>query len=77
MYAGKEAFYRPATDEINLPLMEQFDTINGYYDTAFHESVHSTGHPKRLNRQMASAFSNAQAMRPHYVCNALAMRFYA
>ena len=33
--------------------MEQFDTINGYYDTAFHESVHSTGHPKRLNRTMA------------------------
>lgn len=54
---GNEAFYRPATDEINLPLMEQFDTINGYYDTAFHESVHSTGHPKRLNRQMASALA--------------------
>lgn len=51
---GNEAFYRPSTDEINLPLMEQFDTINGYYDTAFHESVHSTGHPKRLNRTMAS-----------------------
>lgn len=47
---GDKAYYRPATDEIHLPLMEQFETAEGYYDTAFHESVHSTGHPKRLNR---------------------------
>lgn len=54
---GNEAYYRPSTDEIVLPLMEQFDTANGYYETAFHESVHSTGHPKRLNRTMASALA--------------------
>lgn len=54
---GNEAYYSPSMDEIVLPLMDQFDTINGYYDTAFHESVHSTGHPKRLNRQMASALA--------------------
>ena len=47
---GDRAFYRPACDEIHLPLMEQFETAEAYYDTAFHESVHSTGHPKRLNR---------------------------
>lgn len=52
---GDRAFYRPATDEIFLPLMEQFSTANGFYDTAFHECVHSTGHPKRLNRVMANA----------------------
>ena len=47
---GDRAFYRPSCDEIHLPLMEQFEAAEGYYDTAFHESVHSTGHPKRLNR---------------------------
>lgn len=47
---GDRAFYRPATDSITLPLMEQFMTAEAYYDTAFHESVHSTGHPKRLAR---------------------------
>lgn len=54
---GNKAYYSPSMDEIVLPLMEQFDTINGYYDTAFHESVHSTGHSKRLNRTMASALA--------------------
>lgn len=47
---GDRAFYRPACDEIHLPLMEQFENAGEYYSTAFHESVHSTGHPKRLNR---------------------------
>ena len=44
------AFYRPATDEIVLPLMEQFPETAEYYSTAFHEATHSTGHASRLNR---------------------------
>lgn len=47
---GNRAFYRPSTDEIHLPLMEQFDKQAEYYSVAFHESVHSTGHKSRLNR---------------------------
>lgn len=47
---GNRAFYRPSTDEIHLPLLEQFKDIAEYYSTAFHEATHSTGHPKRLNR---------------------------
>lgn len=30
--------------------MEQFTKQAEYYSTAFHESIHSTGHEKRLNR---------------------------
>ena len=45
-----QAFYRPLTDEIVVPLISQFDDIAEYYSTAFHESVHSTGHQSRLNR---------------------------
>ena len=52
---GNRAFYRPSTDEIHLPLMEQFLNAEGYYATAFHESVHSTGNAKRLNRLVSDA----------------------
>ena len=45
------AFYRPFTDSINMPLIEQFDDANSYYSTFFHEMVHSTGHESRLKRE--------------------------
>lgn len=44
------AFYRPATDEICLPLRDQFTGSEEYYSTLFHEAVHSTGHSSRLAR---------------------------
>ena len=47
---SSEAFYRPATDTVVLPLIKQFGDTAEYYSTAFHELTHSTGHPKRLNR---------------------------
>lgn len=55
------AFYRPSTDEIHLPLREQFPKIAEYYSTAFHEAVHSTGHESRLNRLSKDAhFGNEE-----------------
>ena len=53
---GDRAFYRPATDEIVLPLRKQFVSTAEYYGTVFHELVHSTGHPSRLNRLNHAAF---------------------
>ena len=47
---GDRAYYRPATDSITLPSMEQFAKTAEYYSTAFHELTHSTGHESRLNR---------------------------
>ena len=47
---SSEAFYRPSTDTVVLPLIKQFADTAEYYSTAFHELAHSTGHPKRLNR---------------------------
>jgi antirestriction protein ArdC len=44
------AFYRPSTDEITLPELDQFETPEGYASTLFHELVHSTGHKDRLDR---------------------------
>ena len=51
-----EAFYRPSTDEIHLPLREQFPQIAEYYSTAFHEATHSTGHKSRLDRLSSPAW---------------------
>jgi len=59
--AGDRAFYRPSTDRITLPLMEQFRETAEYYSTAFHELIHSTGHMTRLNRLDKTAFFGTEA----------------
>ena len=59
-----QAFYRPSTDTIVLPMKEQFklgktpeevyhDGME-YYSTALHEMAHSTGHESRLDRKFGS-----------------------
>lgn len=47
---GNEAYYSPMTDRIVVPAKKQYEDINEYYSTAYHEMVHSTGNSKRLNR---------------------------
>ncbi|ECQ2979476.1 DUF1738 domain-containing protein [Salmonella enterica] len=46
-----QAYYRPATDTIVMPLTSQFDSEADYLATLLHEMVHSTGHGKRLDRE--------------------------
>ena len=53
---GDRAFYRPATDEVVLPIRKQFVSTAEYYSTVFHELTHSTGHPSRLNRLTRPSF---------------------
>ena len=50
-YAGNQAYYSQITDEIVLPPRNQFENGEPFYDTAFHELAHWTGHPTRLNRE--------------------------
>ena len=59
--AGDQAFYRPSTDSITLPLLVQFKETAEYYSTAFHEMVHSTGHKTRLDRLEKTAFFGSEA----------------
>ena len=47
---GNKAAYNPETDTVTMPLPEQFKDNAEYYSTLFHELIHSTGHPNRLNR---------------------------
>ena len=49
-HEGNQAYYSPSGDYVKMPKREQFDSINDYYRTLFHELTHSTGHEKRLDR---------------------------
>ena len=44
------ASYSPDQDYLSMPQKENFDSEGAYYSTMFHEIIHSTGNPKRLNR---------------------------
>jgi len=55
---GDRAWYRLDQDVITLPERAQFSSADGYYVTALHELGHWTGHPSRLNREMAHPFGS-------------------
>lgn len=42
--------YSPTKDIVEVPDRYRFTTREDFYDTLFHEMIHSTGHAKRLNR---------------------------
>jgi antirestriction protein ArdC len=46
----RRAFYSPSEDYISLPRMEDFESESEFWSTLYHEIIHATGHPKRLNR---------------------------
>jgi antirestriction protein ArdC len=61
-HVGQQAFYRPSTDEINMPPKTAFNGVNGssdYYSTALHELVHSTSHKSRLDRSLKGSFGSS------------------
>ncbi|HIT91087.1 MAG TPA: DUF1738 domain-containing protein [Candidatus Merdenecus merdavium] len=53
--ASNKAYYSPSRDTVVIPLKEQYQHINEYYATTFHELTHSTGHNSRLNRLESGA----------------------
>lgn len=48
---SNEAYYSPMRDLIHLPMIGQFQRIEEYYSTAYHESVHSTMKKSRCDRE--------------------------
>lgn len=52
MEEGDMAYYVPSTDTVVLPKREAFKNDAAFYSTAFHELAHSTGHEKRLKREL-------------------------
>jgi antirestriction protein ArdC len=50
-----EAYYAPGADFISMPRFEAFKGADHFYNVAFHELTHWTGHKSRLERLQAMA----------------------
>jgi antirestriction protein ArdC len=50
-HGGNRASYSPMLDYIKLPEPKSFSLPEEYYNTAFHELAHSTGHESRVGRK--------------------------
>lgn len=55
-----EAYYNTRRDFIVLPERKQFKNATAFYDTAFHELGHWTGHESRLNRELVGRFDTEE-----------------
>lgn len=49
----RRAYYMQSGDFVHMPFIGLFDQEQEYYSTYFHELVHSTGHSKRLGRELS------------------------
>lgn len=56
-FKSEGAYYKPTLDVVNVPPMKDFEDVNEYYSTLFHEMVHSTGHKTRLDRPGVVSFN--------------------
>ncbi len=45
-------YYSQVEDYISIPMINDFDSREEYYSALFHELIHWTAHPARLNRQL-------------------------
>lgn len=55
-HGGSRACYSSSEDLVKMPERETFTGEEEYYETLFHELVHSTGHKARLNRPLGNGF---------------------
>ena len=54
------AYYSSVFDKIHLPKQKYFKSSADYNATALHELTHSTGHEKRLNRELKNFFGSEE-----------------
>jgi antirestriction protein ArdC len=55
-----EAYYRPSDDYVSMPAFVAFKSADAFYNTAFHELGHWTGHKSRLDRDLKNRFGDRQ-----------------
>ena len=53
-----EAYYVPSHDFISMPAFEAFKGADHFYNVAFHEMTHWTGHKARLDRDLKNRFGS-------------------
>ena len=51
-----EAYYVPSRDFISMPAFAGFKGVDAFYNVAFHELTHWTGHKSRLDRDLKNRF---------------------
>jgi antirestriction protein ArdC len=66
-FGGSRAFYMPKQDAICLPAPERFETAAAYISTWAHETIHSTGHKKRLGRDLSGKMGSFSYAREELV----------
>lgn len=57
-FGESRAYYRPASDSINIPHLSTFESSQAYYSVNFHELTHWTGAESRLNRTFGKRFGD-------------------
>ena len=55
-WSGERACYSPSLDIVTMPERKKFHSAHALYSTWAHELAHSTGHSKRLKRDMSGMF---------------------
>jgi antirestriction protein ArdC len=53
-----EAYFAPGADFISLPAFAAFKGADHFYNVAFHELTHWTGHKSRLDRDLKNRFGS-------------------
>jgi antirestriction protein ArdC len=53
-----EAYYVPSRDFISMPAFEAFRSADHFYNVAYHELLHWTGHGSRLDRDLKNRFGS-------------------
>jgi hypothetical protein len=76
-HGGDRACYSPAFDAITMPDPRDFTSPEHYYQTLFHEIVHSSGHEKRLKRIESTTFGSDEYAKEELVAEIGAAMLYA
>lgn len=76
-HGGDRACYSPLFDTITMPEGSDFTTREHYYQTLFHEIIHSSGHEKRLKRIESTTFGSDEYAKEELVAEIGAAMLYA
>jgi antirestriction protein ArdC len=57
---GPQPSYSPLNDKIEMPTINHFNTSEDFYSVYLHEITHSTGHEKRLKRNLLDGAFNRE-----------------
>ena len=53
--------YNKVLDRVSIPPLNEYKNSVAYYSDLFHELAHSTGHEKRLNRELSPLFMDRKS----------------